>query len=414
MTQTQPDAALRNRIILLFAVSGFAGAANLRMLDSALPGIANEFGVTLGQAAQVGTVYALAYGGMQIFLGIVGDRIGKYRLMQFLCMACFVTTGAGVFATTMPGLLVGRFAAGASASAVIPMAIAWIGDHVPFERRQSILAMFMSGTVLGLVFGQVLGGVLSEWVSWRAAPAIVAIVYALSAAGLFAFARRNPSIGEEKTGEASLSTTFVDLRRMLGRTWSQNVLLAATLEGFAIFGSTPLIGILLVTRFGVGLDVVGVVLAIYAAGVIFNSLLVTRLAPKIGMARHFQFAVFYTLAGMAILTLSPQFWLMPLAVLLLGLGAAGVHNSLQTFGSQLLPEARATGFSFFATCFFLSQSLGVAVYGFAVDTFSVEAPFILAACIVAGLGLWFPRLMGAHTPSAAKPAQDAAKEAPAE
>lgn len=410
MTHAEPDTALRNRIILLFAVCGFAGAANLRMLDSALPGIAVEFDVTLGQAAQVGTVYALAYGGMQIFLGAVGDRIGKYRLMQYLCMACFVATGAAVFATTMPALLASRFAAGAAASAVIPMAIAWIGDHVPFERRQSILAMFMAGTVLGLVFGQILGGVLAEWVSWRAAPAIVAVVYALSAAGLFAFARRNPSIGEEKTGEASLATTMIDLKRMLGRTWSQNVLLAATLEGFAIFGSTPLIGILLVTRFDVGLDVVGVVLAIYAAGVIFNSYLVSRLAPRIGMARHFQFAVLYTLVGMAILILSQQFWPMPLAVLLLGLGAAGIHNSLQTFGTQLLPEARATGFSFFATCFFLSQSLGVAVYGYAVDTFSVEAPFILAACIVAGLGLWFPRLMGAHTPSATR----LADEAPAE
>jgi len=414
LTHAEPDTALRNRIILLFAVSGFAGAANLRMLDSALPGIAAEFDVTLGQAAQVGTVYALAYGGMQIFLGAVGDRIGKYRLMQYLCMACFVTTAAGAFATTMPGLLSSRFAAGASASAVIPMAIAWIGDNVAFERRQSILATFMSGTVLGLVFGQVLGGAFAEWASWRAAPAIVAVVYAASAAGLFVFARRNPSIHDARAGKASLGTTVRNLKRVLARPWSRKVLLAATLEGFAIFGCTPLIGILLVSRFEVGLDVVGVVLAVYAGGVILNSYLVARVAARIGMARHFQFAVLCTLTGMAILVLSGQFWLMPVAVLLLGLGAAGIHNSLQTFGSQLLPEARATGFSLFATCFFLSQSLGVAVYGAAIDAFSVEAPFILAACIVVALGVWFPRLIDAQSPAVQSPAGERSREAAAE
>ena len=37
-------------------------------------------------------------------------------------------------------LLGARLAAGASAAAVIPLAMAWIGDVVPYERRQPVLA----------------------------------------------------------------------------------------------------------------------------------------------------------------------------------------------------------------------------------------------------------------------------------
>ena len=66
----------RNRIILLLALAGFASSANQRMLDSALPQIALDFGVGYGVAAQANTAYAISYSLMQIGLGFVGDRFG--------------------------------------------------------------------------------------------------------------------------------------------------------------------------------------------------------------------------------------------------------------------------------------------------------------------------------------------------
>src|SRR6185436_13471785 len=50
--------------------------------------------------------------------------------------------------------------------AVIPVAIAWIGDVVPYEGRQQVLARYISGQILGIVFGQAAGGMLGELIGW--------------------------------------------------------------------------------------------------------------------------------------------------------------------------------------------------------------------------------------------------------
>ena len=75
-----------------------------------------------------------------------------------------------------------RFLAGAGGAAVIPVAIAWIGDVVPYERRQPVLARYISGQILGIVFGQAAGGLLGDLIGWRATLAMLGIVHI--AAGL--------------------------------------------------------------------------------------------------------------------------------------------------------------------------------------------------------------------------------------
>jgi len=47
------------------------------------------------------------------------------------------------------GLL--RLASGATTGAIIPLAMAYLGDVVPYENRQTVLARFLSGQILGVV-----------------------------------------------------------------------------------------------------------------------------------------------------------------------------------------------------------------------------------------------------------------------
>ena len=72
-----------------------------------------------------------------------------------------------------------RLAAGATAAAIVPLSMAFIGDHVPYERRQTALARFLTGTILGIVSGQVFGGVLGQMVGWRAVFLLLGAVFLL-------------------------------------------------------------------------------------------------------------------------------------------------------------------------------------------------------------------------------------------
>lgn len=129
-------------IAAIFALSfaAFASAASLRVTDPSLTRIADEYAVALAVASWVITSYALAYGVLQIVFGPAGDRFGKVRVVAWACAASTLTALMCAMAPSLPLLLVARALSGAAAAAVIPLSMAWIGDVIPYQHRQPVLA----------------------------------------------------------------------------------------------------------------------------------------------------------------------------------------------------------------------------------------------------------------------------------
>ena len=65
---------------------------------------------------------------------------------------------AGALADSLAWLGLLRLLSGATAGAIIPLAMAYLGDVVAYEQRQTVLARFLSGQILGVIFGQDLPG----------------------------------------------------------------------------------------------------------------------------------------------------------------------------------------------------------------------------------------------------------------
>src|SRR5207248_1117724 len=91
------------------------------------------------------------------------------------------TAAAVALATTFGTLVIARFVAGATAAAVIPLSIAWIGDVIAYERRQPMLARFLTGQIFGFAGGQLFGGLAAEYWSWRVPFVGLAIWFAVAA-----------------------------------------------------------------------------------------------------------------------------------------------------------------------------------------------------------------------------------------
>src|SRR5437764_8056715 len=73
------------RSIVLLACAGFASQAMVRVTDSLLPQIAADFGTSVGEASIVVAAYAFSHGSIQLIIGPVGDRFGKYRTVAVMC-----------------------------------------------------------------------------------------------------------------------------------------------------------------------------------------------------------------------------------------------------------------------------------------------------------------------------------------
>jgi YNFM family putative membrane transporter len=380
--------ATPTRAIAILAFAAFASAANLRVCDPLLPQIAAELGVSIGMAAMAVMGFALAYGVLQIVVGPLGDARGKLKVVVLGSLWAAIATIVSAAMPSLGPLVIVRFLAGAGAAAVIPVAIAWIGDVVPYERRQTVLARYISGQILGIVFGQAAGGLLGDLIGWRATLVVLGLAHAVAGLLLLGEMRRlapvTPPSARVRWGEAAAQAW-----RALNLPWVRTVLGTTFLEGMAMFGALAYVGAELHQRFGLSLGVVGALLAAFGVGALLFTTTANIMVARLGQPGLVAGGASLLAAGYATLGLMPWAWLAPPAIALIGLGYYMLHNTLQTNATQMMPEARGLAVSLFAFTLFTGQSVGVVLAAPVMDRYGGRPIFLLAAAVVLTIALWF-------------------------
>ena len=127
----------------------------------------------------------VSHGSIQLVIGPVGDRFGKYRTVAVMCaLARRSWSRSAALAQSLSALALARFASGAAAGWIIPLSMAYVGDVTPYERRQPMLGRYLSGQIFGQLFGQAAGGVLGDLFGWRNVFFLLAAMFALATVGL--------------------------------------------------------------------------------------------------------------------------------------------------------------------------------------------------------------------------------------
>jgi predicted MFS family arabinose efflux permease len=400
-TATDPTMAVPVLAIVGLALAALASGVSLRLADALLPRLAREFSISLGQASQVITVFAVAYGLSQLLFGPLGDRYGKYRVIAWACAA---SAGTSLLCALAPGhsaLLLGRLLAGATAAAVIPLAMAWIGDVVPYERRQPVLARFLIGQITGFAIGVWAGGFAAEHLDWRTPFFGVAGLFAGVAIVLQWLRRRLPaaavaaatrSAGANRGAGNAVQRGAAEFAAVLAKPWARVVLVTVFFEGAALYGPFAFIASHLHQRFDLPLSTVGALVMLFAAGglgfALFARWLVQRLGEVVLVRSG---AVFMALALWALAAAPAWAWAVP-ACALMGLGFYMMHNTLQTHATQMAPERRGAAVASFAASFFLGQSLGVGLAGLLVGTVGTAAVLATGGLALLAVAWNFNRL----------------------
>jgi len=173
--------------LALFLVSAaqFVLQLDFSIVNVALATIQREFAVPAADLQWIVTGYALPFGALLLLGGRLGDLTGHRRLLVG-GLALFGVTSLAAGLAPDAGVLIGaRFAQGASAALVAPMALAAIADLFPDgPARARALGIYQGATAAGASAGIVLGGILTEYAGWRAIflvnpPVIVALIVAM-------------------------------------------------------------------------------------------------------------------------------------------------------------------------------------------------------------------------------------------
>jgi predicted MFS family arabinose efflux permease len=376
--ETYDSADLKGPLRLLRAAAFLSNFDRFTVAPMLLT-IAADLRASLAEVAAVASLYYLLYGLMQPVWGMLSDWLGRVRVMQLTLLAVVVPGLLSALAPNLLVLLVGRALAGGLFSAVIPAALVYIGDTVPLSFRQKALADQLAAGAVAIALATVAAGLAAQLGLWRVAFAAPAL--AAGALGLL-LARRLPEPQREGGGAGPLTQVGLVVRRP----WAVLVVLLALVEGGVILGFLTYLAPSLEAE-GYSAAVSGLAVGLYGLAVLVWTQVLKRVADKVG-----RYALI--LIGGALLALGSTSGALErnlagtaLAAVLVGGGFAFMHSTLQTWATEVVPEARASVISLFAAALFAGSGIVTTAVAPLAEAHSYELLFAVAALIAVLLGI---------------------------
>jgi len=373
--------------IVLLSVAAFASAANMRVLDPLLVQLGQEFHVTAGAASIASTVFLLANGVFVLVHGPFGDRHGKMPVIAIACVAAALCCLMSALSISLGMLAGARFLTGVTGSAIIPLAIAWLGDNVSYDKRQATLARFLTGQTLGLMTGAAMGGALGDWLGWRSVFWVLCAIYLAAGAALFAVMRARPDVA--RPGARAPGSMVSQMLGVLRRPWARTVIIVVALEGGVFWGCFTFVGTDLHLRFGLGFAAVGLAVAAFGGGGFLYVTMAHHLVRLLGERGLVLWGGTGLGLSFALLAMAPNAIFAFAAIVLSGITFYMLHNTLQTNGTQMAPEARGSALALFALCLFVGQAIGVPIAAPVVDRYGAVPIFWFSAAFLPLLSWYF-------------------------
>jgi predicted MFS family arabinose efflux permease len=367
-------------IVPVLALAGCASGISQRVMDPLLPALSGEFTAPLSVVAWVITGFSLGYAISQLGFGPVGDLYGKLRVVTLVCFANAVAAVLCALAPGLATLTAARVLAGAMCAGVIPLAMAWIGDAVPYADRQPVIARFAVGQILGVSLGQLIGGLAADHLG-RALPFwLVAAMFGTSAVVLSRQGGLQRMAHDAGTTPATLSPRHLlrEFGHVLQVPWARVVLLCVFLEGALGLGAFAFFATHLHDTLGVSLTLAGSASMLFGIGGLFYSLTARQWVGRWGEAGLVRRGAVGLVITMGVVALAPQVWAVGLACLAMGVSFYFLHSTLQTNATQMAPARRGVAVAAFAQCYFLGQAAGVWAVGLLIGAW--DSSWVIAGC----------------------------------
>jgi EmrB/QacA subfamily drug resistance transporter len=138
------------------------------VMNVALPRIRVDLGFTPANLSWVMNAYTLVFGGLLLLGGRMGDLFGRRRLFLVGIAVFTAASLAGGLADSAGLLIAARIVQGVGAAMAGPSTIALIASTItePAARIRA-LSLFSAMASSGFAVGLILGGLLTEWLTWR-------------------------------------------------------------------------------------------------------------------------------------------------------------------------------------------------------------------------------------------------------
>ena len=168
-TSESPATEARKWPVTVTVILGtVAVVLNATVVNVAIPPIMADFGMSQMAAQWLATGFMAAMTATMLASARVMERFGQRRTFE---VSLWVFLAACVLAAASPSggvMIAARLLQGATAGMIQPLALVLIFDVFPDRERGKALGLYGMGVVLAPALGPAVGGVLIDWLSWRA------------------------------------------------------------------------------------------------------------------------------------------------------------------------------------------------------------------------------------------------------
>ena len=177
-------------ILVIVAVAQLMVVLDATVVNIALPSAQHALGFPNSDRQWIVTAYALAFGSLLLVGGRIGDMFSRKRVFITGLAGFALASALGGAATSFEMLVLARALQGAFGAILAPAALGTLVSTFrdPRERGRAF-GVFGSVAVGGGAVGLILGGVLTEYLSWRWCLYVNLIFAAIAIAGALAYMR---------------------------------------------------------------------------------------------------------------------------------------------------------------------------------------------------------------------------------
>jgi predicted MFS family arabinose efflux permease len=371
-------------VMILMSGTFFSIVIMNYILAPILPQLAAHFAISIEQAGLLVSAYGILFACAALMLGSLGDRFGPKRTICIALTLFGVGTVSMGFAPSFPLLIVARALSGLAAAVAMPATWALVANTIPYERRGRATGFVMQAGTVALLAGVPLGGLIAEYLGWRA---IFEIFGVMAIVIMLIVALQLPA-DPPRTQSTEKLKTFEIIRGILAKRPAQITYLISFLQWMAMFGCYTYVGSYLQHDFGLGPAQVGQATLALGIGYAIGGQVGGRMVDTIGPRKVSGIGML--LMGLVTITMPylPNVALISLWLAFLGFSFYFGYAAQVSTVSEIAAHARSTGMSINYFCTYSGSATGARLGGLAIASFG-----FVGVGVVSGLAAFFGVLL---------------------
>lgn len=163
-------------LMLTIALVGVFAFLQVYSVQSVLPELQRDLNASVVQIGNAVGMTVLAVALISPFIGMLSDAVGRKWIVVVSVFALAVPTAGMTQVQTVEGLLVLRFLQGLAVPGVSVVIIAYIGEEFRGTSMVRVMTGYVAGTVLGGFLGRFLIGHFTDYMAWRTAFGVLAML----------------------------------------------------------------------------------------------------------------------------------------------------------------------------------------------------------------------------------------------